>query len=100
MKTFWTRSGTTWLMAKSDVSAEDFDVTDGSSFPDAYAVERLDDGEGKAVLFVCGPCEVLDREFLESVGGERRRDFVLLALEEGQESADSKTIDELRYVTF
>ena len=84
-----------------DVAAEDLDVAQGPALADADAVEGPHDRVGQPVLLVGGLGEVLDRQLLEPVGRQRRRDLALLALGgRPRRSADSKTIDEDRYVTF
>ena len=82
------------------VAAQHLDVAERARLADADAVERAHDRVRQPVLVARGVGEVLDRELLEAVRRERRRDLALLALVRRPRVADSNTIDELRYVTF
>ena len=61
-----------------DVAGQDLLVAQGPALPDAHAVEGPHQGVGKLVLIPGGPGEVLHRQLLEPVGGQRRRDLPLL----------------------
>ena len=80
LSTFWTRSGTTWLMASRTFPDRISSSPSGPALADAHAVERPDDRVGQPVLVPRGLGEVLHRELLEAVGRQRRRDLALLAL--------------------
>ena len=78
------------------VAAQHLDLAERTRLADADAVERPHDRERQPVLVVGGLREVLDRELLEPVRRERRRDSRAAGLRTTATTcADSNTIDEL-----
>ena len=63
-----------------DVPGQDLLVAEGPALADAHAVERAHQRVRKLVLVPRGPGEVLHRQLLEPVRGQRRRYLPLLPL--------------------
>ena len=60
------------------IARQHLDLAEGTTLADTNAVERSHDRVGQSVLFPRCSGVVLDRKLLESVGGERRRNFALV----------------------
>ena len=98
--TFWTRSGTTWLIASFTLPDEHLDLAEGAHLADADAVERPHDRVRQPYWSHAARAKYSTASFWkpydDSGGGTSRSS----PSTHGHAVVDSNTIDELMYVTF